>query len=184
MLYQHGGGQSIANYLTEALVLAELGVTSLLVDVGMEKGSQGVVELVGNERRALDLLLRQAGVDAKRIGYVGHSYGGFAGGILSGVEPRIGAFALLGAVPEMGRHMRESRAPYWEAFRARPDSASLIARMAAVEAALYLPVTRASMLVQCARFDTPDNLRTVRRRTGWRVGRVGAVLRRWARLGR
>ena len=51
------------------------------------------------ERRAVDLLLRQVGVDVKRIGYVGHSYGGIAGGVLAGVEPRIAAFVLLGAAP-------------------------------------------------------------------------------------
>lgn len=211
MLYQHGGGQSMSNYLTEALVLAELGVTSLVVDVGFR---EDVRELVVNERRALDLLLRQAGVDGKRIGYVGHSYGGYAGGILTGVDSRISAFVLMGAVPSMGRHMRESKSAYWDAVRARADFEELVAGIAGLEAELFLPLAVAPVLVQCARFDTPDNMRAcpevhrlaggpkrltwyeddhnftsyeaMRDRLYWldgelRLGGVGKVLRRWAR---
>lgn len=187
MLYQHGGGQSMSNYLTETLMLAELGVTSLVVDVPLT----GVAELIGNERRALDLLVRQVGVDGKKIGYVGHSYGGFAGGVLMGVEPRISAFVLLGAVP---------------ALRDRPEAG----------AERYLPQAKAAALVQCAQFDTPDNMKgcpevhrlaggpkrltwyaddhnftsyeAMRDRLYWldaefRLGGVGAVLRRWAGKG-
>ena len=211
MLYQHGGGQSMSNYLTEALMLAELGVTSLVVDVGFQ---ENVRELVVNERRALDLLLRQVGVDGKKIGYVGHSYGGFAGGILTGVEPRVAAFVLMGAVPSMGRHMRESKSSYWDAIRARADFAALLEGLKEMEAERFLPLGKAPVLVQCARFDTPDNLKAcpevhrlaggpkrlswyeddhnftsyeaMRDRLYWldgqlQFGDVGAVLRRWAR---
>ncbi len=210
MLYQHGGGQSMSNYLMETLVLAEVGVTSLVVDVGMEEGKEGVRKLVLNERRALDLLLERA----TRVGYVGHSYGGFAGGILTGVEPRISAFVLVGAVPSMGRHMQESRSVYWEGLRRRADFAGMVAGMAEVEAERFLPLGKAPVLVQCARFDTADNIRAcpevhrlaggpkwlswydddhnftsyeaTRDRLYWLEERfklegVGEVLRRWAR---
>ena len=69
------------------------------------------------ERRALDWLLQQPGVDAKRIAYVGHSYGGIAGGVLAGVEPRISTFLLIGAIPSYARQIRENESSYWQDMR-------------------------------------------------------------------
>ncbi|MFN0103610.1 MAG: alpha/beta hydrolase family protein [Bryobacteraceae bacterium] len=159
VLFQHGGGQSMSNYVSEALILAELGVTSLLVDAVGAESRESLVELVITERRALDLLLRQVGVDAKRIGYAGHSYGGFAGAVLTGMEPRISAFVLMGAVPSLARHIRESESSYWAPMRARPDLEHVLAGIVEVDADRYLPRARAAVLVQCARFDTPDNMK-------------------------
>jgi fermentation-respiration switch protein FrsA (DUF1100 family) len=45
-------------------------------------------------RRAVDLLLSRSDVDPRRLGYVGGSFGAFVGGVLSGVEKRIRAYAL------------------------------------------------------------------------------------------
>lgn len=123
VLFQHGGGQSMAHYLSEALILADAGVTSLLVDPPL-------AELVANERRAIDLLSRLASVDPARIAFVGHSYGSVAGGILATLDARPRAFVLLGAAP------------------ATND----------LSAKRYLPQTRRSVFVQCARFDTPENI--------------------------
>ena len=55
---------------------------------------QAVIDL----RRGLDVLLARPGVDGKRVAYVGHSYGAQWGAILSAIEPRIKAFALVGGV--------------------------------------------------------------------------------------
>ena len=136
VLFQHGGGQSMSNYISEALILSELGVTSLIVGAAGATSRETVVELVVTERRALDLLLRQAGVDPKRIAYVGHSHGGFAGAILAGTEPRISAFVLIGAMPSLA-----------------------LAGIAEMDAERFLPKAKSPIFVQCARFDTPDNVR-------------------------
>lgn len=59
-------------------------------------------------------------MDPALVAYVGHSYGGSAGGVLAAIV----------------RHVRESASPYWAEMK-RDERA----------------------LVQCARFDTPDNVR-------------------------
>jgi hypothetical protein len=46
-------------------------------------------------RRGLDLLGTLPEIDAKRIGFVGHSLGCAAGSIVSGIETRIAAYALM-----------------------------------------------------------------------------------------
>jgi pimeloyl-ACP methyl ester carboxylesterase len=131
VIFQHGGGQSMTNYLWEALILARAGVISIISDAPARSDGKNseLAEIVVTERRALDLLLQQPGIDPKRIAYVGHSYGAIAGGVLTGVEPRIAAFVLSGAVPSENH----------------PDR--------------YLPKARAPVLVQCARLDTDDNVR-------------------------
>ena len=62
-------------------------------------------------------------MDPKRIAYVGHSYGGVAGGVLAGIEPRISAFVLIGAVPSEALHMQENKSPYWQEMRRRMSAA-------------------------------------------------------------
>lgn len=53
-----------------------------------------VVQCVVDLRRAVDVLVARPDVDAKRVAYVGGSFGGATGGLLAGVEHRIKAYAL------------------------------------------------------------------------------------------
>lgn len=46
-------------------------------------------------RRAIDLLVARPDVDARRLGFVGHSDGAELGGMLAGVDRRIACFALM-----------------------------------------------------------------------------------------
>jgi dienelactone hydrolase len=52
-------------------------------------------------RRGLDLLAARKDVDAKRVGYVGHSLGATWGGALAGVETRFAAYVLMGGLPRL-----------------------------------------------------------------------------------
>jgi dienelactone hydrolase len=97
-------------FLDEAVVLAKSGAISLLIDTpqvrpgfveekdemrsavqGSEAARQQVIDL----RRGIDLLTARPDVDPKHIAYVGHSFDAHVGGILSGVEKRIGSFVLM-----------------------------------------------------------------------------------------
>ena len=126
VVFQHGGGQTRTNYLSEAIVLARAGVVWLLVHAPargpgkvselnmtkLEDTRDLQVEAVMTELRALDILLQEPGVDPKRVAYVGHSYGSIAGGVLTGIEPRIAAFILMGTLPSEAQHIQESKSPY------------------------------------------------------------------------
>ena len=54
-----------------------------------------VIDQTIEVRRALDLLLSQPQVDAKRLAFVGHDYGAIFGGIVAGVEKRVKACVLM-----------------------------------------------------------------------------------------
>lgn len=102
-------------FLDEALELAKRGAVSLIVDWnaakrpdykpkedGPPRGATGgaddrddLIKMVVEFRRGLDLLLSRPDVDAKRIGFVGHSTGGRAASILAGVERRIKAVVVM-----------------------------------------------------------------------------------------
>lgn len=176
VIFQHGGGQSMFDYLSEALVLARVGVVSIIPDapargdskeselnrLKLQAAKDLQTEIVITERRVLDYLLRQPGVDPKRIAYVGHSYGGMAGGVLSGVEPRIATFVLIGALPSEARHIRENASPYWQTMRqsmSAEDFARTLELLHEVDPDQFLPKARVPILVQCARFDSDDNVK-------------------------
>ena len=85
--------------------LARLGAVVVLIDAPFarrsgdpvrfdERDRREQIQLIVDLRRAVDLLAERDDVDEDRIGYLGVSYGGAMGGLLAGVEPRIGAFVL------------------------------------------------------------------------------------------
>ena len=102
--------RSRRQFLEEAVVLARSGALSLLIDAPhvrpgfvSEKGelqsaaqsAEVARQQVIDFRRGLDLLTARTDVDPKRIAYVGHSFDAHVGGILAGVEKRIGSFVLM-----------------------------------------------------------------------------------------
>lgn len=56
---------------------------------------EGYRDYVVDLRRGVDLLGTHPKIDAKRLGFVGHSLGCAVGSILSGIETRIAAYALM-----------------------------------------------------------------------------------------
>lgn len=115
ILFGHWGPGNRTEFLPEAELYARAGAVSLLIDypwtrpapwtrgvdnldkpeLDLDIYSQAVVDL----RRGLDLLLACPDVDAKRIAYVGHSYGAQWGAILSAVDRRMKALVLMGGTP-------------------------------------------------------------------------------------
>ena len=95
-------------FLDEAVALAPAGVVSVLTDGPVarpghvpnteplnEQQTTEMVQQVVDMRRGIDVLLARNDVDAKRLGFVGHSYNATMGAILSGVDRRFKAFVLM-----------------------------------------------------------------------------------------
>lgn len=119
-------------FLEEALLLARSGAVSLLTDAplvrpGFIQEKQGLRAQVQNAeasrqqvidfRRGVDLLTGRNDVDAGRLAYVGHSYNAHTGGILAGIEKRIGSFALMAGVFADEEYIFESELPAITQFR-------------------------------------------------------------------
>ena len=114
VIFLHKGGGDKEQFLSEALMLAEGGVASLLLTspfVTYPYGGdeiredypgtarEGSIRQIIDVQRGVDLLETMPEVDASRIGFVGHSYGAVHGGIAAGVERRIGAYVLIAGLP-------------------------------------------------------------------------------------
>jgi dienelactone hydrolase len=93
-------------FLEEARALARRGAVSLLVSTfwsdparyrarRWQDDFQNTLGQARDLRRALDVLLSRPGVDAARVGFVGHDYGAMFGAILSGADARPKAYALI-----------------------------------------------------------------------------------------
>ena len=128
-------------FLDEAVALAPAGVVSLLTDGPIARAGHveatdelsdqhpaDLVQQVVDMRRGVDLLLARKDVDPKRLAYVGHSYNGVVGAILSGVERRFKAFVLMAAtmsdevtrkIPEYQKYRQEVGAEKFDAFEAK-----------------------------------------------------------------
>src|SRR2546423_7333093 len=119
-------------FLEEALLLARSGAVSLLTDAPMvrpgflpekdqlkgeiqnaEASRQQVIDF----RRGVDLLIARGDVDPARLAYVGHSYNAHTGGLLSGVEKRIGSFVLMAGVFADEEYVFDSNTPESAEFR-------------------------------------------------------------------
>jgi dienelactone hydrolase len=119
VVFVHWGQGNRSEFIAEALALARAGAVSLLIDapnnrVPKDRRSgndedpayerDDYVQLVVDVRRGVDLLLGRLDVDARRIGYVGHSLGATWGGAIAGVERRIHAYVLMGGLPSLTDH--------------------------------------------------------------------------------
>ena len=111
VLFVHWYGPEHTNsnrtqYVPDALLLAEQGITSLLVDTPWSEPtwfpkrnpdddiafSTGMVKRL---RRAVDVLAALDGVDATRLALVGHDFGAMYGAVAAALEPRVSAFAFV-----------------------------------------------------------------------------------------
>jgi len=128
-------------FLDEAILLARSGAVSLLTDAPMVRpgflpekdGLKGEIQnaeasrqQVIDFRRGLDLLLARGVVDPARIAFVGHSYNAHTGGILSGVEKRIGSFVLMAGVFADEEYIFDSTALDVTQFRQKNGDKALL----------------------------------------------------------
>jgi hypothetical protein len=111
LIFVHPGPGNRMNFLDEAVMLAQQGAASLLVEAPWAQGEawgktmgepehdrQEHIQTAIDLRRAIDFISIRPEVDTNRLGYVGHSFGALFGGILAGVEKHIKAFILMAGV--------------------------------------------------------------------------------------
>ena len=117
ILYVHWLGEPATTnrteFLDEAVALAGRGVVSLLVDAMWadyrwynkdripEEDFDHSVRQVIEIRRALDLLLAQPEIDAKRVAFVGHDFGAMYGTLALAGDRRVKTAVLLAGVPHL-----------------------------------------------------------------------------------
>lgn len=171
IVMQHGGGQQMATYISEATMLAKAGAVCMITEAPYQRTDQerketlkgaaqrdSAAHIVISERRSFDWLQSRPDVDRSRLAYVGHSYGGNAGAILAYVDKRVKAFVLLGLVARFTSHVQENLAwkPYRESLT-QQELADTLALARAIDPDQFLPQSSpATILFQCARFDMDD----------------------------
>lgn len=123
-------------FVEEALLLAEQGVRSLLVDAPwsaptwyrsgrtLETDYDDVIRQTVELRHALDVLLAQPQTDPERVAFVGHDFGAMYGAILAGVDQRAQSYVLIAGASNFNN---------WMLFGVPEDYAGLAAYKARME---------------------------------------------------
>jgi cephalosporin-C deacetylase-like acetyl esterase len=131
-------------FLAEAVDLAALGVTSLLIDApwaserwfptrDSEKDYDFSVQQVKDLRRALDVLLAQPGIDKTRVALVGHDFGAMYGALAAAADPRVAAFIYMAGTRSFSD---------WFLFAPKREGAAkdaFVATLAPLDPIKYLP---------------------------------------------
>jgi cephalosporin-C deacetylase-like acetyl esterase len=128
IVFGHWGQGNRQEFLPEALLYAEGGVASIMIDypwtrplpwrkpifaadMSPEQDRDIAAQAVIDLRRAFDVLLQQPEIDKKRIVYVGHSFGAQWGAILSAVDRRMAGSVLIAIAPSFAAINLEGNAP-------------------------------------------------------------------------
>src|SRR5262249_21742496 len=91
-------------FLRQAVQLARRGSVSILPQGyfpwvpnpdGTANDAQLIVDEVIAERRALDIVMAQPGVDPARVAVVGHDYGAMSLSLVAAVDERVGSAVLM-----------------------------------------------------------------------------------------
>jgi dienelactone hydrolase len=127
ILFGHWGGGDRTEFLAEAILDARAGAVCLLPAYpwvrpapwrhalqylsAPENDVEAYVQAVIDLRRGLDLLLARPDVDARRVAYVGHSYGAQWGAILAAEDRRMKTAVLVAGVPDAETTFLKSAEP-------------------------------------------------------------------------
>jgi dienelactone hydrolase len=162
VIFVHWGQGDRRQFQAEAAFLAGLGVGSLLVDAPWNRPgrkldflhhAEAVTETVEDVRRGIDFLTKRPGVDAKRIAFVGHSFGAHVGAVLAGVDKRLVAFVLMGGVASAAEAWRTATHPGMVAARQQPGFDAAMAALAPIEPEKLIAKAAVPLFLQFARRD-------------------------------
>jgi dienelactone hydrolase len=172
IVFGHWSYGTRTEFLPEAMLYAEAGVVSLLVDdpgvrpAPWRRTAPGTeplavrdnyIQAVIDLRRGIDLLLTRSDVDPNRIAYVGHSSGARWGAVLSAVDKRLKAVVLMAGVPKEATILLESDDPDYIEFRTNTPKEQLdnyFKIVSVLDAINYVPYAApVPLLFQFARFE-------------------------------
>lgn len=131
-------------FAEEAKEIARSGAVCLLIETlwsdidffikrTQEEDWRNSVEEVVNIRRAMDLLLSQPNVDAKRFAYVGHDFGGMYGVLAGSLDQRPTHYVVMAATP---------RFPDWYLYAPKLEGEArqaFIRQMSAIDPITHIP---------------------------------------------
>ncbi len=162
LIFARGTGGHRRDFLPEALLFAQAGAVSLLIDDPSARPSAwrreifdfgkpdqaraGFIQAIVDLRRGIDLLSARPGVNPNRLGFVGFSFGATLGGILCGVEQRIQAYALMGG----GLRLTD----FWQRYNPQPIQDAYVRAAAPFNVVNYIGhASPAAVLYQFGRQD-------------------------------
>jgi dienelactone hydrolase len=133
-----------SQFQEEAREMAGAGAVCLLIETlwsdrdfftkrTQEEDFRNSLEEVVNIRRAIDLLLSQPNVDARRFAYVGHDFGGMYGVLAGSLDRRPTHYVVMAATP---------RFPDWYLYGPRLEGearGAFIRQMAAIDPIVHVP---------------------------------------------
>jgi len=183
IIFGHWAYGTRTEFLPEAILYAQAGVVSLLVDdLGVRpapwrrraEGDQPeavrdiFIQSVVDLRRGIDVLESRSDVDSSRIAYVGHSSGAHWGAILSAVDRRLKTVVLMTGVPDERAIMMESDDPDYvnarESARAKQEMGIYLKVVSPFDATNYVAhAALTPLLFQFARFEQYFNEAAMRR---------------------
>lgn len=156
-----------SEFLPEAYDLARHGAVSVLVQ-GIwadnawfqsrhpDDDYRVSIEQVKNLRRALDILLRQPGIDTARVACVGHDFGMMFGTILAGIDRRIRMSVLMAGTTCLSDW-------YLIGAKVKPEQQRKVeAKLKPLCPALYLPRATGPVLLQFGNNDPYVSLKNAR----------------------
>jgi len=128
IVFGHWGQGDRLEFLPEALLYAQVGVASVMIDYPWvrpqpwrkplftaqttdEQDKATEIQAIIDLRRSFDVLLHQSGVDAGRIAYIGHSFGAQFGAILTAIDKRMAASVLITGAPSYRAISIEGKSP-------------------------------------------------------------------------
>ena len=182
VVFGHWGLGLRSEFLSEALMYSEAGVVSLLPDYPWsrsddsrrnvddiehpESDRDAYIQAVIDLRRGIDLLQSLPMVDAKRIGYVGHSYGAQWGAILSASDKRLKTCVLIGGASS-GADIWETTDPDIVAYKSKvpPETLKKYVDVTSVlDAIRYVPYAAPTpLLLQFGRYERYFNEASMKR---------------------
>lgn len=152
-MYTGRNGVDRHEFVDEATSLLKLGVVSLLPQgqfpwredpSGVDHDQAAIDAQVADFKAGVDVLLEQSGVDATRLGFVGHDYGAMHGALLMARDARIKGAVLMTGDPIWMTWF----AAYWQFLKTDTEKAAYASRMAEYDPVSVLPKTKASFLLQ------------------------------------